>query len=391
MKDKKILLASPHMSRQGWERYYVKKAFDENWVAPVGENIDALENELAEAVDASHAVALSSGTSAIHLGLKTLGVTRGDYVICSTFTFAGSANPICYEGAQPIFVDSEKETWNMDPKALEEALSKYPQTKAVIVVHLYGIPAKMKEIQAICNRFNVPILEDAAESLGSYYQGQMTGTFGEIGIYSFNGNKIITTSGGGALVTNQVEIAKKVKFLSTQAKEPADFYEHKEIGYNYRMSNISAGIGRGQLKVLNDRVKKKKYLHETYQRELQGISEISFMPTPKNTNCNYWLNCVTFKKVDPKKVMAVLKEENIESRLLWKPMHQQPVFAKSLYFGNGSSEQLFQQGLCLPSDTKMREIDLERVIHQVKKIIKREVTGEESYENSTGGYHFGYT
>lgn len=391
MREKKILLASPHMSRQGWERYYVKKAFDENWVAPVGENIDALEVELAEMVTSPHAVALSSGTSAIHLGLKTLGVKKGDYVICSTFTFAGSANPICYEGAQPIFVESEKETWNMDPKALEEALSRYPQTKAVIVVHLYGIPAKMQEIQEICSRFNVPILEDAAESLGSYYKGQMTGTFGDVGIYSFNGNKIITTSGGGALVTARREIAEKVKFLSTQAKEPVDFYEHKEIGYNYRMSNISAGIGRGQLKVLKHRVEKKKYLHTTYQKELQGISELSFMPTPKDTDCNYWLNCVTFKKTDPKKVMAALQEEKIESRLLWKPMHQQPVFANSLYFGKGYSEKLFQQGLCLPSDTKMRETDLERVIHQLKKILKQEATGEESYENSTSGYHFGYT
>lgn len=273
--SKRIYLASPHMSKEGYEQKYVKEAFDTNWIAPLGENVNKFEEELANYVGAKHAAALSAGTAAIHMAFKALDVKKGDIVFCSDLTFSATANPIIYQNATPVFIDSEKETWNMDPKALEKAFEKYPNPKAVIVVHLYGIPAKIDEIKEICDKHNVPLVEDAAESLGATYKGKQTGTFGKYGIYSFNGNKIITTSGGGMLVSDDEERIAKVRFWSTQAREKARHYEHKEIGYNYRMSNIVAGIGRGQLKVLQDRVQQKRHIFNTYKKGLADIEEIS--------------------------------------------------------------------------------------------------------------------
>lgn len=371
MRAEPILLASPHLSRKGWERFHIKEALDKNWIAPVGENIDRFEAELCAQIGSPNGVAVSSGTAAIHLGLKALGVGAGDKVICSTFTFAASCNPICYENAEPIFVDSERDTWNMDPKALEEALSKNPRVKAVILVHLYGIPAKIVEIKEICQRYQVPLLEDAAESLGSTYHNQMTGTFGQIGIYSFNGNKIITTSGGGMLVTNNHDYAKKAKFWATQSREQELHYEHKELGYNYRMSNISAGIGRGQLRILQDRVEKKRYIHQKYQELLSDIPEISWLTEPKGTYSNYWLTCGIFDGIDQQLVIQSLAEHQIESRPLWKPMHLQPFFKKYGYHGEHVSDGLFATGMCFPSDTKMGDKDLDRVTDVIRRKVRQ--------------------
>lgn len=284
---KRILLASPHMSDEGYEQQYIKEAFDTNWIAPLGENVNKFEEEIAKYIGAKTGAALSAGTAAIHMGLKALEVQQGDIVFCSSLTFSATCNPIIYQNARPVFIDSEYETWNMDPKALEKAFEKYPNPKAVVVVHLYGTPAKMNEITKICKEHNVPLLEDAAESLGATYKGKQTGTFGEYGAISFNGNKIITTSGGGMLVSNNEEKIKKVRFWATQSKEPVRHYEHKEIGYNYRMSNICAGIGRGQLKVLDDRIAKKTEIYNTYKKELETIKEIKMQPIPKNTKPNH--------------------------------------------------------------------------------------------------------
>ena len=275
--DKKVFLASPHMSKEGYEQEYVKEAFDTNWIAPLGANVNNFEKELAEYVGVGHAAALSSGTAAIHMGLHALGVQKGDIVFCHALTFSASANPIVYEEATPVFIDSEYETWNLDPKALEKAFEKYAP-KAVIVVHLYGIPAKMDEIMKICQKHNVPILEDAAESLGATINGKQTGTFGKFGAFSFNGNKIITTSGGGMLVSDDEERIAKVRFWATQSREKFRYYEHKEIGYNYRLSNISAGIGRGQLKVLDERIAEKTNIHNTYKEGFKSINEIQMQP-----------------------------------------------------------------------------------------------------------------
>lgn len=369
MKNREILLASPHMSDGGWEQQYVNEAFATNWIAPQGANITSFELELAETVKIKAAVALNSGTSAIHLALKAVGVSQGDVVICSSLTFAASANPICYQGATPVFVDSDRETWNMCPKALAAALQQYPHAKAVIVVHLYGIPASMKAIKSICKEYQVPIIEDAAESLGSTYDGLATGTIGELGAYSFNGNKIITTSGGGMLVGNNQAQIEKARFWATQAREAERHYEHQEIGYNYRMSNISAGIGRGQLRVLTERVRQKRHLFQRYRELLGEIKEIQWMPEPAEAVNNYWLTCITLAKTAPIRVIEALAEQNIESRPIWKPMHLQPVFANCAYFGDGVSADLFQRGLCLPSDTKMTDQDVERVTETVKKAL----------------------
>ena len=271
---KRILLASPHMSDEGYEQQYIKEAFDTNWIAPLGENVNKFEEEIAKYIGAKTGAALSAGTAAIHMGLKALEVQQGDLVFCSSLTFSATCNPIIYQNARPVFIDSEYETWNMDPKALEKAFEKYPNPKAVVVVHLYGTPAKMDEITKICKEHNVPLLEDAAESLGATYKGKQTGTFGEYGAISFNGNKIITTSGGGMLVSNNEDGIKKVRFWATQSKEPVRHYEHKEIGYNYRMSNICAGIGRGQLKVLDKRIEKKTEIYNKYKNELEKVKEI---------------------------------------------------------------------------------------------------------------------
>lgn len=370
--DKKILLASPHMSKEGYEQEYVKEAFDTNWIAPLGANVNNFEKELAEYVGIEDAAALSSGTAAIHMGLKAIGIKKGDIVFCQALTFSASANPIIYEEATPVFVDSEYETWNMDPKALEKAFEKYTP-KAVIVVHLYGIPAKMDEIMKICQKHNVPILEDAAESLGATINNKQTGTFGNFGAFSFNGNKIITTSGGGMLVSNDKEKIAKVRFWSTQSREKARYYQHKEIGYNYRLSNISAGIGRGQLKVLDERIAKKTEIYKTYQKAFEDIKEINMQPYMQNSKPNFWLSAMILdqnSKITPLQIIEALEKENIESRPIWKPMQLQPVFEDYdfITLDKKVSEDIFNRGVCLPSDTKMTKEEQEKVIEVIKNL-----------------------
>lgn len=373
--SKRILLASPHMSKEGFEQEYIKEAFDTNWVAPLGKNVDEFEKELANYVKVENAAALSAGTAAIHMAFKALDVKQGDIVFCSTLTFSATANPIIYQNATPVFIDSEYETWNMDPKALEEAFKKYPNPKAVIMVHLYGTPGKVEEIARICKEHNVPLVEDSAESLGATVNGKQTGTFGEYGIYSFNGNKIITTSGGGMLVSNNKERIQKVRFWSTQSREPARHYEHKEIGYNYRMSNICAGIGRGQLKVLDKRIAKKTEIYETYKEAFKDIPEIKMQPYLKNSTPNHWLSSILLEKnskVKPLDIIVALEKENIESRPIWKPMHLQPVFADYDFITTEEkesiSQDIFERGVCLPSDTKMTKEEQEKVIETIKKL-----------------------
>ena len=375
--DKRIFLSSPHMSDEGFEQGYVKEAFDTNWIAPLGENVNKFEEELASFVRIKHAAALSAGTAAIHMALKALDVKQGDIVFCQDLTFSASANPITYQNATPVFIDSERETWNMDPKALEKAFEKYPNPKAVIVVYLYGTPAKIDEIKEICNKHGVPLVEDAAESLGSTYKGKYTGTFGKYGIYSFNGNKIITTSGGGMLVSDDEERIAKVRFWSTQSREKARHYEHKEIGYNYRMSNIVAGIGRGQLKVLAKRVEQKTNIFNTYKDAFKDIEDIEMQPYLDNTKPNHWLSSILLKqdsKVKPLDIMEALEKENIESRPIWKPMHMQPVFADCDFIqvteGESVGEDIFNRGVCLPSDTKMTKEEQEGVIKIIKDLWK---------------------
>lgn len=370
--DKKVFLASPHMSKEGYEQEYIKEAFDTNWIAPLGANVNNFEKELAEYVGSGHAAALSSGTAAIHMGLHALGVQKGDIVFCQALTFSASANPIVYEEATPVFIDSEYETWNMDPKALEKAFEKYTP-KAVIVVHLYGIPAKMDEIMKICQKHNVPILEDAAESLGATINGKQTGTFGKFGAFSFNGNKIITTSGGGMLVSDDEERIAKVRFWATQSREKFRYYEHKEIGYNYRLSNISAGIGRGQLKVLDERIAEKTNIHNTYKEGFKNIKEIQMQPYMQNSKPNFWLSAIILdkdSKVTPLQIIEALEKENIESRPIWKPMQLQPVFADrdfiTLNESGSVSEDIFSRGVCLPSDTKMTREEQAKVIEIIK-------------------------
>jgi dTDP-4-amino-4,6-dideoxygalactose transaminase len=379
------------MSDEGYEQQYVQEAFDTNWIAPLGKNVNEFENELAAKVGSKAAAALVSGTSAIHLALKAAGVGEGDIVFCQSLTFSATANPIIYQNATPVFIDSDYETWNMCPKALEKAFEKYPEVNAVIVVHLYGLSADMDKIVALCKKHNVVLIEDAAESLGTYYKGQHTGTFGDYGIFSFNGNKIITTSGGGMLVSDNEERIAKVRFWATQSRDPARHYQHSELGFNYRMSNVVAGIGRGQLKVLDQRVAKKKYIFEYYKRELGGLDGVQFMPVNDWNEPNYWLSCMILSgAIRPIVVMKALEKENIESRPIWKPMHLQPFFEKydfvCGYEGvagelvaatkeegiDGTSktlsvgEWLFENGVCLPSDTKMTDQDLDRVIGIVK-------------------------
>lgn len=372
--NKKIYLASPHMSDEGYEKEYIKEAFETNWIAPLGENVNRFEEELANYVGIKHAAALTAGTAAIHMALKALDVKEGDIIFCSTLTFSATANPIIYQNATPVFIDSESETWNMDPEALKKAFEKYPNPKAVIIVHLYGTPAKLDEIIEICQKHNVPIIEDAAESLGSTYKGKQTGTFGKYGIYSFNGNKIITTSGGGMLVSENKEKIEKVRFWITQSREKERHYEHKEIGYNYRMSNIVAGIGRGQLKVLNKRIEQKTDIYNKYREAFKEIEDIKMQPIPTNTRPNHWLSTLTLKetsKVKPIDIMVALENENIESRPVWKPMHMQPVFEKCDFIkvkDKAVSEDLFERGVCLPSDTKMTSEEQDRVIEIIKKL-----------------------
>jgi dTDP-4-amino-4,6-dideoxygalactose transaminase len=366
---KRIFLSSPHMSDEGYEMQYIKEAFDTNWIAPLGPNVNEFEKELAGKVGAKYAAALSSGTAAIHMALKAAGVGNGDIVFCQSLTFSATANPIIYQNATPVFIDSDYETWNMDPNALKEAFEKYPNVKAVLVVHLYGLSADMDKIMEICNKHNVAVIEDAAESLGTLYKGKYTGTFGDYGVFSFNGNKIITTSGGGMLVSNNEEKIKKVRFWATQARDQARHYQHSELGFNYRMSNVVAGIGRGQLKVLDQRVAKKKYIFDFYKRELGGLNGVKFMPVNEWNVPNCWLSCITLNgKVRPLNIMEALEKENIESRPIWKPMNLQPFFEKYDYIGGVVSQKLFENGVCLPSDNKMTEGDLGRVCEIIKNL-----------------------
>lgn len=374
-----IYLASPHMSEEGYEQQYVKEAFDTNWIAPLGKNVNEFEKELEAYVGSKDAAALSAGSAALHLALKAAGVKAGDIVFCQDLTFSATANPIAYEKAIPVFIDSDYETWNMSPEALERAFEKYPDVKAVMPVHLYGLPANMDRIMEICKKHGVPVIEDAAESLGSLYHGQATGTFGDYGIFSFNGNKIITTSGGGMLVCNlSEEQAKeriaKVRFWATQAREKARHYEHKEIGYNYRMSNIVAGIGRGQMKVLDQRIEQKRHIFAYYQEHLGDLEGLSFMPLHENERANCWLSVIQLApdcKVRPLDMIVALEKEDIETRPVWKPMHMQPVFADCDYIDNGKvGENLFENGVCLPSDTKMTDEDLKRICTIIRGLWK---------------------
>ena len=375
--NKRIYLASPHMGKL--EQVFVKEAFDTNWVAPLGPNVNNFEKEIAEYVGIKHASALVSGTSAIHLAIKLLGIKPGDVVFCSSLTFAASCNPIIYEGAEPVFIDAEYESLNMSSIALKNAFKAYSEKgklpKAVIVVHLYGQSANMDEIMAICNEYNVPVIEDAAESLGATYKGKQTGTIGKYGIYSFNGNKIITTSGGGMLVSNDEEGIKKSRFWATQARDNERYYHHTELGYNYRMSNIVAGIGRGQLRVLDERIAKKKYIYEKYKEAFKDIADIEMANVCEYGEPNYWLSVAllnTESMVKPLDIILALEEENIESRHIWKPMNMQPFYEKYDFFKDNNNEDIsvgediFNRGICLPSDTKMSDEEINRVIRIVK-------------------------
>lgn len=382
--NKRIYLASPHMG--GLEEVFVKEAFDTNWIAPLGANVDGFEKELSEYVGSKTGAALASGTAAIHMALKAVGVKKGDKVFCSSLTFAASCNPIIYEGGIPVFIDSEPESHNMSPVALEKAFKAYEEKgempKVVIVVNLYGQSADMDKIMEICKKYNVLIIEDAAESLGATYKGKNSGTFGEYGIYSFNGNKIITTSGGGMLVSNNEEGIAKVRFWSTQARDKARHYEHTELGYNYRMSNIVAGIGRGQLRVLEDRIAKKKEIFETYKEAFKNIEDIEMMPVCEYGEPNYWLTTITLNensKVKPLDIILALEKENIESRPIWKPMHIQPYYKEYDFYSHNDedevsvSEDIFNRGMCLPSDTKMSDHDMDRVIKIIKNLFQKEI------------------
>lgn len=365
---KKIYLASPHMSDEGFELEYIKEAFETNWISPVGANIDAFEKDICEFTKSPYAVALNSGASALHFALKLAGVREGDIVFCQSNTYVATANAILYVGAIPVFIDSELETWNLSPEYLEEAFSKYPNAKAVLVVHIYGMSAKMDEIKAICKKYGAKLIEDAAESLGTFYKGKHTGTIGDYGILSFNGNKIITTSTGGMLLTKNKDEMNIAKKWSLQSKEPSKFFEHHEVGYTYRMSNILAGIGRGQMKILKDRIQKKKYINNYYKEKLKDITEIEFMPTYQDCDSNFWLNAILVHgdKVSVIDIMNALEKENIESRLAWKPMHLQPLFNNNDYIGSKNAESIFKNGICLPSDTKLTDTDLDRIINIIK-------------------------
>lgn len=368
---KRIYLSPPHIGEK--ERLYVHEAFDTNWISPVGPNIDAFERELATIAGGSGAVALSSGTAAIHLALVMLGVSAGDEVICQSFTFSGSCNPILYQGATPVFIDSEEQTWNLDPALLEEAivdrLKKGKRPKAIIVVDLYGMPARLSAIKTIADQYEIPVIEDAAEALGSSYLGKPCGTWGLFGIYSFNGNKIITTSGGGALISGHEAYLKKTKFLSTQARDPAPHYQHSEIGFNYRLSNVCAGIGRGQLAVLNERVTARRAIFDQY---CEGLADcpVEFLAEPDGSFCNRWLTTLIFPNTrKPEAVRIALEAQNIESRPLWKPMHLQPVFAHAVSYSTGVSERLFNTGLCLPSGSALTPAEQYQIIDVIRQTL----------------------
>ncbi|MBI9059636.1 MAG: aminotransferase class I/II-fold pyridoxal phosphate-dependent enzyme [Labilibaculum sp.] len=375
----KIWLSSPHMG--GNEMKYVQEAYDTNWVAPLGPNVNGFEEDLQNYTGAKYASALSAGTAAIHLSLILLGVKAGDEVIASSFTFSATVNPISYLGASPILIDSEKETWNMCPEQLEVAIkdriAKGNKPKAIVVVYLYGMPAKIEELMAVANKYDIPLIEDAAEALGSKYKGKCMGAFGKFGILSFNGNKIITTSGGGALISDDKELIEKSRFLATQARDSAPHYQHSHIGYNYRMSNIVAGIGRGQMEVLDERVAQRRANFKFYKELFTNIAGVTLLEEPNEDYfSNYWLTSIL---VDPEKTNGIsredfrleLEKDNIECRPLWKPMHMQPVFADCPYYGNGTSEELFEKGLCLPSGSNMTNEDRDRIKEAILKLFKK--------------------
>lgn len=379
MNNQRIWLSLAHMG--GEEQKYIQEAFNTNWVVPMGPNVDAFEQDLGDYVGRGVSVAaLSAGTAALHLGLILLGVEPGDGVLCQSFTFSASANPIIYQGAAPIFIDSEKDTWNMSPEHLERAikdcLSKGKKPKAILPVHLYGMPAKMDEISAISKKYDIPVLEDAAEALGSRYKNNFCGTLGNLAALSFNGNKIITTSGGGALISKNDDYVRKARFLATQARDAAPHYQHSQIGYNYRMSNVVAGIGRGQMKVLAQRVEQRRANNDFYRKQLSEIEGITFHTEPSsNYYSNYWLTSII---IEPSKsggktredVRLALDAANIESRPLWKPMHLQPVFQNYPFYGDGTSEDLFDKGLCLPSGSSLTKEDLQRVVDVILSVIE---------------------
>ncbi|HMV08955.1 MAG TPA: aminotransferase class I/II-fold pyridoxal phosphate-dependent enzyme [Cyclobacteriaceae bacterium] len=375
MTQERIWLSSPHMG--GEELPFIEEAFQANWISPVGPHITAFEKELAAYNGIDHVAALSSGTAAIHLALIILGVRTGDEVICQTFTFSGSCNPIAYTGAIPVFVDSEADTWNMDPILLEHAITDRikktgKKPKAIIIVHLYGMPSKIADIQSVAKKFEIPIIEDAAEALGSTFEGQKLGTFGDFGIYSFNGNKIITTSGGGALASKSESSIQKARFLATQARDPAPYYQHSQIGYNYRLSNISAAIGRGQMRVLDDRVKSRRANFEFYKDALGSFGPVKFLEEPKGMKSNRWLTTITFESADnqsinPESIRQALERDNIESRPLWKPMHLQPVFSECPAYISGVAQSLFEKGLCLPSGSNLTDSQRTRVAEALRR------------------------
>ncbi|MFC6040241.1 aminotransferase class I/II-fold pyridoxal phosphate-dependent enzyme [Paenisporosarcina macmurdoensis] len=378
--SKRIFLSSPHMS--GNEQSYIKEAFDTNWIAPLGANVDRFESEIATYAGSTCASAVSSGTAAIHLALDLLGVGQGDNVFCSTLTFIATANPILYLGAEPVFIDSDEESWNMSPLALEKALieakAEYKLPKAVLIVNLYGQSAKMDDLMTLCNAYGVPVIEDAAESLGASYKGKKSGTFGKFGVFSFNGNKIITTSGGGMLVSDDIEQIKRSRFLATQARDQAMHYQHSVVGYNYRMSNVLAGIGRAQLEVLDDRVIARRAVFERYAEALGEIDGLEFMPELENTFGNRWLTTLTLdpEKIEltPNNLIDALAEENIEARPVWKPLHLQPLFEGCKYCSHGEnddvSKRLFERGLCLPSGSNMTVEEQGRVIFLIKQQLR---------------------
>jgi len=374
MKEK-IWLSSPHMG--GNEQVYVQQAFDTNWIAPLGPHVDGFEKDLSIFTASKHVAALSSGTSAIHLALVMLGVQAGDEVICQSFTFSASANPIVYQGATPVFIDSEKENWNMSPEHLRNAITdrikKGKKPKAIIPVHLYGMPGKMDAIMAIAHEFEIPVIEDAAEALGSTINGKACGTFGQMGVLSFNGNKIITTSGGGALISDNEAYITRARFLATQARDAAPHYQHSVIGYNYRMSNVCAAIGRGQLEVLPQRVQQRRANYFFYENALKHIEGIAFLPEQEGCFSNRWLTTITVEAaatggITREDIRKALEADNIESRPLWKPMHQQPIFKDCPFYGDGTAETLFENGLCLPSGSNLKEADLTRVADIVKAL-----------------------
>ncbi|MFO7889737.1 MAG: aminotransferase class I/II-fold pyridoxal phosphate-dependent enzyme [bacterium] len=382
MKNTRIYLSPPHIGTN--EKKYVNEAFDTNWIAPLGPNVNGFEEDIQRFSGVKYSVALSSGTAAIHLGLILLGVTPGDVVLCQSLTFSASANPVLYLGAIPVFIDSEPETWNICPEKLEKAIisclegeiTRVPKPckpKAILPVHLYGMPAKMNEINRIAEKYDIPVLEDAAEALGSRYNDKPCGSLGEMGVFSFNGNKIITTSGGGALLSDNADYINRARFLATQARDTASHYQHSEIGYNYRMSNVLAGIGRGQMEVLNDRVRRRREINNFYREILKDADGICFLDEPEGHFSNYWLTTILVNTsktggITRENIRLEFEKENIEARPLWKPMHLQPVFKEYPFLGNGVSEKLFEEGICLPSGTNMTDDDLERISNVLKRL-----------------------